>query len=178
MLQAHPARVCDTLAEPCQLLLCRHPAALWLACICAALWARLQVVVEEVEVQKELFYTEGEAALVEARRAIAAWSLPRAAARIVAAKQLRQGGLDVLKVGGGCTLSTHSSTRSTLNTLAQAWAAALALLMLYRADRPGWCYSILALLACGRACWRAHHRCKHSHPSWSCCQQAHSLSDC
>lgn len=57
-----------------------------------------QVVVEEVEVQKELFFTEGEDALVEARKAIAAWSLPRAAARLAAAKQLRQGGLDVLKV--------------------------------------------------------------------------------
>lgn len=60
-----------------------------------------QVVVEEVEVQKELFYTEGDSALVEARRAIAAWSLPRAAARLTAARQLRQGGLDVLKVGRG-----------------------------------------------------------------------------
>jgi len=56
------------------------------------------VVVEEVEVQKELFFTEGEDTLVEARKAIAAWSLPRAAARLAAAKQLRQGGLDVLKV--------------------------------------------------------------------------------
>jgi hypothetical protein len=60
------------------------------------------VVVEEVEVQKELFYTEGEDALVEARKAIAAWSLPRAAQRIAAAKQLRQGGLDVLKVRAHC----------------------------------------------------------------------------
>jgi hypothetical protein len=60
-----------------------------------------QVVVEELEVQKELFYTEGEDALLEARKSIAAWSLPRAAARIAAAKQLRQGGLDVLKVRWG-----------------------------------------------------------------------------
>jgi hypothetical protein len=67
------------------------------------------VVVEEVEVQKELFYTEGEAALVEARRAIATWSLPRAAARIAAAKQLRQGGLDVLKVGGCYLCPAHSA---------------------------------------------------------------------
>jgi hypothetical protein len=57
-----------------------------------------QVVVEELEVHKELFYTEGEDALLEARKSIAAWSLPRAAARMAAAKQLRQGGLDVLKV--------------------------------------------------------------------------------
>lgn len=53
-----------------------------------------------MEVQKELFYTEGEDALVEARKAIATWSLPRAAARIAAAKQLRQGGLEVLQVRG------------------------------------------------------------------------------
>lgn len=53
---------------------------------------------EEVEVQKELFYTEGDDALVDARKAIAAWSLPRAAARIAAAKQLQQGGLDTFKV--------------------------------------------------------------------------------
>lgn len=51
-----------------------------------------------MEVQKELFYTEGEDNLIEARKAIAAWSLPRAAARIAAAKQLRHGGLDMLKV--------------------------------------------------------------------------------
>lgn len=53
-----------------------------------------------MEVQKELFYTEGEDSLVEARKAIAAWSLPRAAARIAAAKQLRQSGLEVLQVRG------------------------------------------------------------------------------
>lgn len=46
-----------------------------------------QVVVEEVEMQRELFYTEGEEALLKARKAIAEWSLPRAAQRIAAQKQ-------------------------------------------------------------------------------------------
>lgn len=46
-------------------------------------------VVEEANVQKELFYTEGTAALMRARAAIASYSLPRAAARIVAAKRRR-----------------------------------------------------------------------------------------
>ena len=72
----------------------------------------MQVVVEEVEVQRELFYTEGEDSLVEARKAIAAWSLPRAAARIAAAKQLRQSGLEVLQVWGpgvwGCGCALHA----------------------------------------------------------------------
>jgi hypothetical protein len=73
-----------------------------------------QVVVEEVEMQKELFFTEGEDALVEARKAIAAWSLPRAAARIQAAKQLLQGGLDVLKVRTHC--GRHRASAVTLLT--------------------------------------------------------------
>ena len=38
--------------------------------------------VEEVNVQKELFYTEGTADLMRARTAIASYSLPRAAARL------------------------------------------------------------------------------------------------
>lgn len=41
--------------------------------------------------QKELFYTEGDDALVAARKAIAAWSLPRAAQRIAAQKRQREG---------------------------------------------------------------------------------------
>jgi hypothetical protein len=54
-------------------------------------------VVEEVEVQRELFYTEGDEALLNARKAIAAWSLPRAAQRIAAQKQ-QQADLQSLQV--------------------------------------------------------------------------------
>ena len=46
-------------------------------------------VVEEVNVQKELFYTEGSASLMRARTAIASYSLPRAAARLQYAKKRR-----------------------------------------------------------------------------------------
>lgn len=55
------------------------------------------MVVEEVVAQRELFYTEGDDALVAARKAIAAWSLPRAAERIAAQKR-QQEGLDNLQV--------------------------------------------------------------------------------
>lgn len=60
----------------------------------------MQVVVEEVVTQQELFYTEPENtdALVAARKAIAAWSLPRAAARLKAAKQQQAGGIGTYKV--------------------------------------------------------------------------------
>jgi hypothetical protein len=61
----------------------------------------LQVVVEEVEMQRELFYTEGEEALLNARKAIAAWSLPRAAQRIAAQKR-QQADLQSLQVREGC----------------------------------------------------------------------------
>ena len=47
------------------------------------------LVVEEQEVQKELFYTEGSANLMRARTAIASFSLPRAKARIERAKRRR-----------------------------------------------------------------------------------------
>jgi hypothetical protein len=55
-------------------------------------------VVEEVQINKELFFTEGSAALVAARKAIAGWSLPRAAQRLAHAREQRQGGLEALKV--------------------------------------------------------------------------------
>eukprot|EP00775_Hariotina_reticulata_P005163 gene5163-5401_t len=48
-----------------------------------------EVVIEETVSQRELFFTEGEDALVVARKAFAAWSLPKAAQRIAAARQLR-----------------------------------------------------------------------------------------
>jgi U4/U6 small nuclear ribonucleoprotein PRP4 len=57
-----------------------------------------QVVVEEVEMQRELFYTEGEEALLQARKAIAEWSLPRAAQRVAAQKR-QQADLQSLQVG-------------------------------------------------------------------------------
>ena len=47
-------------------------------------------VVEEAAVQAELFYTEGSANLARARAAIAAHSLPRAAARVALAKRRRE----------------------------------------------------------------------------------------
>lgn len=46
-------------------------------------------VVETVDVQRELFYTEGTAALMRARTAIASYSLPRAADRLARAKKRR-----------------------------------------------------------------------------------------
>jgi hypothetical protein len=55
-------------------------------------------VVEEVQLAKELFFTEADAALVAARRALADWSLPRAAQRVAAAKQLQHAPLGELKV--------------------------------------------------------------------------------
>lgn len=88
-----------------------------------ASWLFLQVVVEEVVAQRELFYTEGDEALVAARKAIAAWSLPRAAERIAAQKRQHEG-LDSLQVWvlssanrpssrypiQGCTLAVHMPT--------------------------------------------------------------------
>lgn len=58
------------------------------------------MVVEQVEVQRELFFTEGDPGLVAARRAIAGWSLPRAAARLAAARELQAAGLPAFKVRG------------------------------------------------------------------------------
>ena len=47
------------------------------------------VIEQEVAVQKEVFYTEGSEDLKAARLEIARWSLPRAAARVRAARRLR-----------------------------------------------------------------------------------------
>ncbi|GBF89870.1 U4,U6 small nuclear ribonucleoprotein [Raphidocelis subcapitata] len=54
------------------------------------------VLEERVVVQKEVFYTEGAPALQQARLEIAGWSIPRAAARVRAAKQL-QGDVEGLR---------------------------------------------------------------------------------
>ena len=56
-----------------------------------------QVVMEEVAVQKELFYTEGAEDLKEARNNLADWSLKRAAGRLRAAQQQRRD-LEALRV--------------------------------------------------------------------------------
>ena len=63
-----------------------------------------QVVMEEVAVQKELFYTEGAEDLKEARNNLADWSRKRAAGRLRAAQQQRRD-LEALRVSGvrmGC----------------------------------------------------------------------------
>ncbi|KAF8062934.1 hypothetical protein HT031_003773 [Scenedesmus sp. PABB004] len=74
-----------------------------------------QVVVEEVVMQRELFYTEGSDGLVAARRAIAAWSLPRAAARLADARARVGGGLETLRALDGA----HAASESAAARLAQ-----------------------------------------------------------
>ncbi len=59
--------------------------------------------------QRELFYTEGDDALVAARRAVAAWSLPRAAARLAASRAAAGGGLHELRALNAARRSSESA---------------------------------------------------------------------
>lgn len=77
--------------------------------------------------QQELFYTEPDdtQALRAARKAIAAWSLPRAAARIAAAKQQQAGGTEVLKVsrvGHAAAAALSFSGGSSSTQVIAAWS--------------------------------------------------------
>ncbi|KAF6260005.1 WD40-repeat-containing domain protein [Scenedesmus sp. NREL 46B-D3] len=69
-----------------------------------------QVVVEEAEMQRQLFYTEGDEALLAARKAIAAWSLPRAAERLAAQKR-QQADLQGLQALDAARKASESAAR-------------------------------------------------------------------
>lgn len=65
---------------------------------------------EQVVEQKEVFYTEGTEELQQARMAIAMWSVPRAAARVRAAKRLRED-LGSLKAAKGSRDASEAAAR-------------------------------------------------------------------